>query len=260
MLFAMLLTLQDPMRELDQLRRQIEMLQGLDAIELSREQMEKIVALAERAAKERKDALERSAEAIAEMKKALESYRDALAAGTADAESRRKIDELQRDSGETMRELFEANGRLSAELEELLTKEQWEAARKVGRPDPSRHLREMFGQMLDRFREEEEFPESLADFVYDRLDEMSEHLGLDPKEVPDESGRIAEEMNRALDLPAEEYEKKRDEILRGLVEGGALGEALKKREPQAPQGPDPRMAEIFTDPVVVAALKKRIGG
>jgi hypothetical protein len=246
------------MREIEQLRRQIELLEGIDALGLSREQMEKIVKLAERARADREALLKENADDIADVKKELEALRDAVAAG--DGGSRRALDEIQQRMGETMRSFYEINALLARELEELLDKKHWEAALKIGRHDPSRHLREEFGRMIDRLREEPEMPESLTDILYERLDEMAEHLGLDRADIPDESGRIAEQMDAAIDLPGDEYEKRRDEILRAIVEEGALGAALKKREPPAPQGPDPRLAEFLTDPAVIGALKKRLEG
>lgn len=245
-LLTVLFVQSEPLREIEKLRRQIEILQGVNALKLSRDQMKKIVDLA----------AEPHAEEPTELKKSYEAVRDALAAGK--EVSRGEMDELRRLEGETMRPMFERREKLASELEELLTKEQWEAARKIGRHDPSRHVRDMFGQMLDRTREQE-FPESVVDFVYERLEEMAEPLGLESADLADESGRIAEAMDAAWDVPDEEYEKKREEILDGIVGGGALGKALKRQEPPKPRGPDPRLLEVFTDPVVVGALKKRLG-
>ena len=68
----------DPFQEVNKLRGEIQTLRMLNTLELTKEQMEKIVELADEVAEARKEISDESGDDIKELKEALTAVRDAL--------------------------------------------------------------------------------------------------------------------------------------------------------------------------------------
>jgi hypothetical protein len=261
MIFALAAVLaQDPMQELDELRRDIELYRTINALELKKEQIETIVKLAEDARKAMEEAFPK--EDLDALKSALKELRDTLEKGEKPApEMERRIGELQRSMGEAMRAIGEAQGRLVAKLKETLTEAQWKRLSEMGRPDPLRPMKDQMRGFIDRLREDPnmEFNEELLDRMREGLMRASRPLGLSEKDVDAEADRIGKVIRELFEATGEELAEKKEQYIKRIFEEGRLGEAA-KRVPTGgpPEEGNRRIAQTLLNPKVIAALKKRL--
>lgn len=270
----------DPLREVEKLRREVEMLRGLNDLQLTREQMHRIVQVSEEIRAERAKAVRDAGESITAMKDALRELRDALRTGGKGArEAEKSVREVERAAGESMRAVMQSSREAVGKLKEILTEKQREKVARLGRPDPNRGLRNMFAGIIERVREENdrEVDERLVEMVFRQVERLADRMELSEDAVEEEVDRIVGIVDEAIDAEDDDYEKNRDAYLERIFGEGKLGEAAKKRpgrpagrpegrRPAGEEGPgqgrpnpaDRRLAEIFLNPDVIKVLKERL--
>ena len=263
LMFAMALSLQDPdpLQEIEQLRREIGFLRILDSLDLSRRQMEKIVDLAEEGRKKREKMVAEAKDDLEELKNALKELRDAIQRGDSDtADAELEARELQSDLGELMRDIYNINNRISEELAEVLTKKQLKVVGRIGRPDPTRGLRDGLGRVLNQLRENpgDELRDRVGDMIYDQLDRMTKPLRLKDDDLEEETERILKILDEAADASDEDFKKNREDYLDRIFEKGQLGKLRERTAPPPQDRPNPRLAQTLTNPQLIRALKKRL--
>lgn len=263
LMFAMALSLQDPdpLQEIQQLRREIGILRILDSLDLSRRQMEKIVDLAEEGRKEREEMVAEARDDLEELKNALKDLRDAIQRGDSDtADAELEARELQSDLGEVMRDIQSINIRISEELAEVLTKKQLKVAGRIGRPDPTRGLRDGLGRLLNRLREnpDADLDDRVGDMIYDQLERMTKPLRLKDEDLEEETERILKILDEAAEASDEDFKKNRGDYLDRIFEKGQLGKLRERSAPPRQGRPNPRLGQTLTNPQFIRALKKRL--
>lgn len=259
MIALLLVALQDPLQEIDELRREVETLRSIHQLELSKEQLGKLAGVCRKARKSIDDAVAERKQELEALRTALREYREALEKGETDlADRERRLGEHQRTVGELMRRQQEAVERLSAELKEALDERQWKRISEMHRPDPTRPMREQVGRFIDRLREDPEL--QLNDDVLNRWREgvtrTAKQLGLPEKDAEAEWDRIRKILVEMFDASGEDLAKKRDEYVRRMFDEGRIAEAVRRTGPPADEVRR-RVALMLVQPKVVAFLEKR---
>ncbi len=257
-LVTAILLMQDagPLREVDELRREVDLLRTINALELTRDQLGSVVTAADEAAKRVEELAAGAKGDLDALVAALKELRDAIAkGGAADEEQERKIGERQRAVGELMRGVGESQEKLIARLREILNEKQWKKLQVVGRPDPLRPMREGFSRMVLRAKEDADADP--AEMFVEQMKRMSKPLGLSEKDAQEEAERIVKIFDEAVD--DEKFEEKADEYVRCAFDEGKVGEAAKKMGPP-PGETNRRLGQVLLEKRTIAALKLRLEG
>lgn len=251
----------EPMREIEELRREIEFLRTLNSLEVTKEQLSKVVAILE-SAKKKADAVAAEAkEDLAALKAGMEELRDALLKGEGASPDRdRDLGELHRPMGEIMRGIHEAQETAAADLKAVFTERQWKKLGEMNQHGPIRPMRERMGQFLDRASREDRNPEGedgMLEHLGEELHRMAKPLGLTEKDADEEAERVVKILREALECSGDQLAEKRDEFLRRIFEEGKLGEASKRMAPPAEES-ERRIATMFSNVRTLALLKKKL--
>ncbi|MDP6959114.1 MAG: hypothetical protein QF645_09930, partial [Planctomycetota bacterium] len=221
----------DPLREVEKLRREVEILRNLNDLQLSREQMSELVQLAEDSHVARRKAVEAAGESLEAAREALRVLRDALrVGGDGVREAEKAFREVEKDSGESIRNLMKAGPSSLVGIKKVLTEKQREKIARMGRPDPNRGLRNMVQGLIERVRDENdrEMDERLVEMVFRQMERMAERMKLSEEEVEAEVDRIVSIIDEAIDAEDEAYAKNRDTYLDRIFEEGKLGASPQK--------------------------------
>lgn len=252
---------QDPLQELEELRRDIELLHGIHALQLTTEQLEKIVPLLKDTKKKTDEIVASNRESIDGLKKALTRMRDALEkAGTITQDDQREMGEFQRAVGEMYRDLAEANNAAYEGLKGILNEKQIRALSQLGRPDPLRPQREQLGRFIDQMRDDPNFepPPDFEDRLREGIQRMAGPMRLSPKDIDAEVERITKILDEILTASGEDLAKKKDEWLSKIFDEGKLAEAAKKMGPPAEES-SRRVGQWLLNPKVLKILEGRLG-
>ncbi|MBI2901115.1 MAG: hypothetical protein HYY17_13095 [Planctomycetes bacterium] len=250
----------NPMQEIDEIRRDIELYRALHSLNLKKDQLEKLVKLAKDSRKSVDDAVAERKDDIDRLKKAMKELRDALEKGDPSApELEREIGELHRAMGEVMRRFQETVERIAEELKKILDEKQWKTVSSMNRPDPLRPMREQVAHFIDRVREDPniQMDEEIVNRIREGVERMARPLGLSEKDIEAEVERIRKIVEEIFNSSGEELGKKRDEFVRRIFEEGKLGEAASKMGPP-PEEANRRVATTFLNPKVLQFLQKRL--
>lgn len=257
LLFALL---QDPLQEVEELRREVELCRTMSSLQLSKEQIERLVPVLRNGRKAAQEVAAEKKEEIEALKSALRELREELEKnGAASPESERRVAEAQRHWGETMRRSHEANERLADAVKEILTEAQWKALSKAHGPDPTRPIREQILRFIDRLLEDpnEEMVDEFVTRLREQIRRMARPLGLSEDDVDAELKRIAKVVEEMLGASPEDLAKKKDDYVRRALEEGKIGEASKRGGP-APEEGRRRTVQLLLQPEVLRFLEKRL--
>ncbi len=266
-------TEEDPLREVEKLRREVEMLRSLNDLQLTREQMAQIVRVSEKSVLARRQAVEEAGESLKVVQEALRALREALqVGGDGVREAEKAFREVEKESGESIRAIMKVGPSSFTEITKILTEKQREKIARMGRPDPNRGLRNMVAGLIERVRNENdrEMDERLVEMVFRQMERMAERMKLSEEEVEAEVDRVVSIIDEAIDAGDEEYAKNREPYLDRIFEEGKLGASAPKTpvRPAArpergggegrPNPLDRRLMEYFSSPGVLKALKARL--
>lgn len=260
-ILAALALAQDPLQEVEDLRRDIELIQGINSLRLTKEQLEKIVPLLKDTKKKIDEIVAANRESIDGLKKALTKMRDALEKGeTLTEDDQREMGEFQRAVGEMYRDLSDAGGVAFEELKGILDEKQLRALSQFGRPDPTRPQREQLGRFIDQMRDDPNFepPPDFVDRIRESIQRMAGPMRLNQKDVDAEVERITKIVDEILSASGEDLAKKRDEWISKIFDEGKIAEAVKKMGPP-PEEANRRAAQWMTNPKVLKILESRLG-
>jgi hypothetical protein len=263
----------DPFREVEKLRREVEMLRSLNDLQLTREQMSQIVLVSEKSVLARKQAVEEAGKSLKVAEEALRALRDALrVGGDGVREAEKAFREVEKGSGESIRAIMKAGFSSLVEGKKILTEKQREKIARMGRPDPNQGLQNMVAGLIERVRDENnrEMDERLVEIVFRQMERMAERMKLSEEEVEAEVDRVVSIIDEAIDAEDEAYAKNRDAYLDRIFEEGKLGASAPKSPARPAARPergggedrpnplDRRLMEFFSNPGVLAALKLRL--
>ncbi len=250
----------DPLRQLEELRREIDLLRTVHSLGLTKDQLGKLVAAAQGARSTIDQAVAERKEDLAALRKALEEYREAMEKGEKELGDReRRLGEFQRTIGELMRRQHETVEKLATETKAILDERQWRTLTAMHRHDPLRPMREQFTRFLDRLREDSEMElnEEVLSRFREGVQRTARHLGLNEKDAEAEFERLRKVLEEAFKMTGEELAKKRDELVRRVFEEGKIADALKRMGPP-PEEETRRTAMLFLSPNVIRFLEKRL--
>lgn len=253
----------EELREIDALRRELQMLQALQEAGVTEEQARDLL----RAIDEHRTGLEAYVEEnrdrIDEARRVMEEARDLLAAGKEiGGELQKRLDALRKGVGDLLTdEIKRRSGRLVEAARTILDQEQINTLLVRGRPGLFAAIGRGVRKGLESIRRlsDEQF-ELMAPAGIERLlERIAQQMGgLNDKEFSAEYDRIwaiCEEI-RALD--DETFRSKADEYVRKILGEGKLGEYAKEAAGKG-RNADQLLAGLLVSPAMVRALRSRSG-
>ena len=242
------------LRELDSLRGEVETLRVLGEAKVTKEQAEKLLDAIGEARKKVDEAVKGASDALESAKEALKEELEALKKGeTLSDEKRRAQGESQGRIGEIFRAMEEAMKGLQEKVKSILDAGQLEELSWMTRHDPAGQVRQWAKHMMVHVREmPDEAVDGMAEGV---LDFFGRFRALPEESREEEAERVWKIISEGRGLSAEEFEKKKGELLKKVTSEGKIAEMSKKMA----RGPEMEnmTGRFFLQSRVERALKAR---